>query len=276
MRDNTIRECGTFGRKFDRTSSGVIPVLNVSSIVAEVLTTLDPRWTAGVSFFLESLRLSVYLPSFERAGFPATRTSDNTATKAIKLMEVEANYPKTGFRILRKKDSETSWMSLATVTLQNRGRETQIPLIIPYLTVNQIKILSRNDNLAVELVDFGRGSVTANQPFDFLQIEGEWRADVDIAYRGKRPNEKVQTLEAVSIASRQFFLANSSRAYFEFQNVGDETLYYGYSPDFLNFKLEPGQLYHPGNPEGYVPADGVWGVTQSGTTEVSIVEWVYT
>jgi hypothetical protein len=280
MAENSIRECGTFGYKIDQTSTGIIEILNVSSLVQETIETLDPRWTAGVSFFLESLRLTVYLPSFPSAAYPATRTSDNAATKAIKLMEIEANYPKTGMKILRKKDGETNWMNLATVTLQNRGREAQIPLIIPYLTVNQIKILSKNDNLAIELVDFGDGvvgggSIIQNRPLDFLQIEGEWRMDLDITYRGRRPNAKVQSNELISSVASQILLPNNSRAYFEFQNVGDETLYYGFSADFLKFKLEPGQLYHPGNPEGYVPNDGVWAMTQSASTEVSIVEWIY-
>lgn len=280
MAENSIRECGTFGARIDFSSRGIIQILNVSSIVSQATQSLDPRWTAGVSFFLESLRLTVYLPSFPAAAYPATRTSDNTATKAIKMMEIEANYPKTGLKILRKRDGETEWMNLATITLQNRGRETQIPLIIPYLTVNQLKILSKNDNIAVELVDFGdgivgRGSLTQNRSLDFLQIEGEWRMDIDIFYLGRRPNGKVQSSELVSSSISQILLPNNSRAYFEIQNVGDETLYYGFSADFLKFKLEPGQLYHPGNPEGFVPGDGVWAMTQTGTTEVSIIEWVY-
>lgn len=280
MSENSVRECGTFGVKIDNSSSGIIEILNVSSIISQTLQTLDPRWTAGVGFFLESLRLTVYLPSFPLAGYPATRTSDNAATKAVKLMEVEAKYPKTGLKILRKKNNETNWMNLATVVLQNRGREAQIPLIVPFLTVNQIKILSRDDNLAVELVDYGdgiigMGSIAENRANDFLQIEGEWRSDIAVVYRGRRPNEKIQSIESINENPSQLLLQNNSRAYFEFQNVGDEILYYGFSADFLNFKLEPGQLYHPGNPEGYVPNDGVWARTQSGVTEVSIVEWIY-
>jgi hypothetical protein len=281
-----MRECGTAGliiRRNDRNATHEL--IRVEDIIERFTSNLDPRWTYSASFYLESVRLSVYLPSFEKATFPETFPEDSTAEKMEKLMQVEQRYQKTGLQFLRSGYGFTGQMELATVILQNRGRETQIPVIVPYLTVNQLKILGREDRLYVRCVDFGSGKLGEGiyeglRLNDRLQIEAEWRLDLDIEYTANRPTVTSQETVRITPESTRLLRVNSNRAYFEFQNQseGNVLLYSLAGHSRLNdapFKLSPKQMYHPFNTQGFVPRDDIYAKAESGYCDVTVMEVSY-
>lgn len=235
MADNSLREVGTFSTVLDTSSStNIIQYLDVASAIASVVQGLDPRWLFRASFYLESLRLSVSLPSFRAAPFPETYAGDTVADKMVKLLEVEQGYPKVGLKLLRKHSDETNWHDLATVVLQNRGRQSQLPIIVPYLTINQIKLLSKNDLLACQIVNFGEGILGTG---DRLQLEGEWRCDVDVAFMANRPTAINNYSATISQTASQFVPANPNRARLTLQNQSEGSLYFqfGASSSALNY-----------------------------------------
>ncbi|MEB3277838.1 MAG: hypothetical protein VKK42_02805 [Lyngbya sp.] len=224
MTDNSLREVGTFSTVLDTNSStNIIQYLDVGNAIAGVVENLDPRWIFRPSFYLESLRLTVDLPSFRAAPFPEVYAGDTSAEKMAKLLEVEQSFPKVGLKLLRKHSNETDWHDLATVVLQNRGRQSQLPIIVPYLTINQIKLLSKNDLMACQVVNYGSGILGAG---DRLQLEGEWRCDVDVAFMANRPTAINYYSQSIGQTPFQLTPANPNRARLTLQNQSDTSLYF--------------------------------------------------
>lgn len=283
-----MREVGTFSVWLDQNpiyDSDPFMILDVSSVIDSAVADLDARWKYTVSFFLESLRLSVNLPSFPKAKYPITFPDDSTAERAQKLMQVEEQYPKCGLAFLRKKASDAEWMKLSTINLQNRGRESHIPIIVPYLSINQLKILSRNDQLAIQKIDYGEGSIghgliIDNRALDYVQIEGEYRFDIDIEYAATRPHITNQRKLQVSNIPQILLPSNRVRAYFEIQNQSTSaTLLYGFGENSAvlasGFRLRPGEMYHPFNTNGYIPTESIWVRAETEQIDVAVMECSY-
>jgi len=68
----------------------------------------------------------------------------NAAERIAALLEIEENYPFVGLKFHAKKGSG-AWIPLATARLQNKGREITIPFTIPYLTINNVRLLDPDD-----------------------------------------------------------------------------------------------------------------------------------
>jgi hypothetical protein len=264
-----MRETGTFSfilNESNANEDNIYEFFNAEDVVDDVVGNVDGRIKYSVGLFIESLRLTVHLPSFVRADFPATYPEDSAAEKASKLLEVENKFPKTGVKFYRRKRDNESWIPLSTILLQNRGRESQLSVLIPYLTVNQVKILSRTDRLGVGCVDYGDGligggAIESRRGVDFVQLEGEYRLDIDTDDNLPRPIYVQQQKEdSVTISAKKLISRNVNRAYFELQNTGEAPIKMSYSQSGLSdpIVIYPGQLYYPLVIRGLVITDEVW------------------
>lgn len=272
MADNSLREVGTFSTVLDTNSStNIIQYLDVASAIASVVENLDPRWLFRASFYLESLRLSVSLPSFRAAPYPETYAGDTVADKMVKLLEIEQGYPKVGLKLLRKHSTETDWHDLATVVLQNRGRQSQLPIIVPYLTINQIKLLAKDDLMACQIVNFGNGILGTG---DRLQLEGEWRCDVDVAFMANRPTAINYYSQTVGQTVIQLAPANPNRARLTLQNQSEGSLYFqfGSNSSAINygFILPGGGTATEGELNNLAIQEALW-VKSGGVNPVFVV-----
>ena len=246
---------------------------------------IDPRWLWRANVFLESLTASVWCPSFPRSPYPEFYPEDSAAERAAKLMKLESNHPKFGWQLLRRKSATGSWVEAACPVIQNRGRRFYVPLINPYLTANEVKILGSADQLGVSFKDYGNGilgggSIASNRIYDTLYIEGEHRVELDLILMAKRPANTVMNTVTVSPNPMLIAPANLSRAYFEIQNQGEIELLWGFGTLGSNatshpFKMPPGQIYYPGNVAGFIPTDAIWAKVKEGTTTVLIMESYY-
>jgi hypothetical protein len=279
-----MRETGTFSfilNEGNADGNNVHEIFNAEDIVDDIIGNVDERIKYSVGVFLESLRLTVHLPSFVRAEFPQTYPEDSAAERANKLLEVENKFPKTGVKFYRRKRDNESWIPLSTVLLQNRGRESQLSVLIPYLTVNQIKILSRTDRLGVGCVDYGdgligEGSIESRRGLDFVQLEGEYRVDIDTDDNLPRPIYLKQGKDDnVTISAKKLVSENSRRAYFELQNTGEAPIKMSYSQSGLSDPIivYPGQLYYPLVVKGLTITDEVW--VQAVNTPSTVVIYDY-
>ena len=264
-----MRETGTFDFTLDQSNAGIVQVyelFNAADLVNDFVGNVDSRVKYSVGVFIESLRATVYLPSFTAADFPATYPEDSAAERANKLLTVEKRFPKVGLGLYRKKVSDNNWKRLSLITLQNRGRESQLSILIPYLTVNQIKLLSRDDQLGVSCIDLGdgvigNGEIVNNRSLDFVQLEGEYRIDIDADDALPRPIFLQRKIERdVNLSAIELLNDNSRRAYFEVQNVGDHPfkLSYGLGGLVDPLIIYPGQMYYPMIVKGLVMTDEIW------------------
>lgn len=176
MAENQIENTRTFRRSItDADGTGIIEILNCADSFAEY----DPLATSyylGKQFYVEALSGAIYLPSYQKAPFAELYPEMNAAERIAALLEIEENYPFVGIRF-HARNGTGPWSTLATARLQNKGRETTIPFVIPYLTVNQLKLLSPDDRLGISIVNYGHGVLGAG---DYINLEGDYRFTLDL------------------------------------------------------------------------------------------------
>jgi len=176
MAQNQIENTRTFRRTITAADgTGIIPLLTVADSFAEY-SDLSARYILGKSFFLEAITAAVHLPSMQQAPYAALLPEMNAAERMAVLQEIEENYPYVGLRFHARKGTG-AWNTIATARFNNKGRETSYPLVIPYLTVNQLKILSPDDSLGVSIINYSHGVLGVG---DYLNLEGDFRFTLDL------------------------------------------------------------------------------------------------
>ncbi|MEG4326788.1 hypothetical protein [Microcoleus sp. herbarium5] len=179
MAENKLSGTRTFRRSITATDgTQIVEILKCSDVFAPY-SSLESTYFLERSFYLEALSGAVYIPSKKAAPFPNIYPEMNAAEKIAAMIEVETRFPFVGLRFHARKGTG-AWQPLATSLLQNRERETTIPFVIPYLTVNQLKLLSPDDSLGVQIVNYGHGTLASG---DYINLEGDFKFEIDLIPR---------------------------------------------------------------------------------------------
>lgn len=186
---------------------------------------LNSTYHLGKSFYLEALSGAIYLPSYQQAPYPDIFPEMSAAEKIAAMLAVEEDYPFVGLRFHARKGAG-AWSTLATARLQNKGRETSIPFVIPYLTINQLKLLSPDDRLGISIINYGHGVLGSG---DYINLEGDFKYSLDLI-------AKPQAVRAIgsglpygvdipSGAPMKFRNANANRAILYATNTGNAPIW---------------------------------------------------
>jgi hypothetical protein len=278
MADNSLGETQTFRRKITSADgTGIVEILNCATSFLPYAS-LDTNWFVGKNFYLEALSGAVYLPSIQAAPFPDIYPEMTAAEKIAAMIKIEEDYPFLGLRFHAKKGASGQWNDLATALLQNRGRETTIPFVIPYLTVNQLKLLSASDILGVSIINYGHGVLGIG---DYINLEGDFRLQIDLI-------AKPVTVRAVGAAVPygvdigtspvRFRNANANRAIFYATNSGNFNLWVagtsaGLAVGTGMFLAANGGTLSLGETDNL--NGELWAVAEGGTSRVAGVEASY-
>ncbi|NQE38362.1 hypothetical protein [Microcoleus asticus] len=220
MAENQLENTKTFRRSITATDgTGIVEILNCADAFAEY-DVLSNSYYVGKSFYLEAFSGAIYLPSYQQAPYPDIFPEMSAAEKIAAMLQIEENYPFVGLRFHAKKGNG-AWSTLATARLQNKGRETTIPFVIPYLTINQLKLLSPDDRLGVSIINYGHGVLGSG---DYINFEGDYRFNLDLIAK-----PQVRTIGAglpygIDIptgAPTRFRTANANRAILYATNTGN-------------------------------------------------------
>jgi hypothetical protein len=220
MGENQLENVRTFRRSITATDgTGIIEILNCADSFAEYAD-LASSYYLGRSFYLEALSGSIYLPSYEKAPFAELYPEMNAAERIAAFLKIEKDYPFIGLRFHAKKGTG-AWSTLATARLQNKGRETTIPFVIPYLTINQLKLLSPDDRLGVSIINYGHGVLGAG---DYINFEGDFRFSLDLIakpqIRAIGPGLPYR-IDIGTGSPTRFRVANANRAILYATNTGN-------------------------------------------------------
>ena len=120
-----------------------------------------------VGCYLESFFTSLNLSSFKTAISPNLEGYETDLERDTIFKKAEASSEKLGLRILERKNGSGDWSECTEVILLNRGRKDYFDLMTPYLAIAQVRLLEKNDALAVQLVDYGNGLLWDT---DFIKI----------------------------------------------------------------------------------------------------------
>jgi hypothetical protein len=220
MGQNQLENARTFRRTITAADgTEIIEILNCADIFAEY-SDLSTSYYLGKSFYLEALSGAIYLPSYQRAPFAELYPEMNAAQKIAALLEIEENYPFVGIRFHARKGAGP-WSALATARMQNKGRETTIPFVIPYLTVHQLKLLGPDDRLGISIINYGHGVLGAG---DYINLEGDYRFTLDLI---AKPQIRAigpglpYGIDIGTESSMRFPEANSDRAILYATNTGN-------------------------------------------------------
>ncbi|EGK89282.1 hypothetical protein D0A34_23625 [Microcoleus vaginatus PCC 9802] len=224
MAENQLENTRTFRRSITSADgTGIIEILNCANAFAEY-DPLSASYYLGKSFYLEALSGAIYLPSYQEAPYPDIYPEMSAAEKIAAMLAIEKGYPFVGLSFHARKGTG-AWSTLATARLQNKGRETTIPFTIPYLTINQLKLLSPDDRLGISIINYGHG-VLGNG--DYINLEGDFRFNLDLIAK-----PQIRTIgaglpygiEIPSAAPTRFRTANQNRAILYATNTGNTDIW---------------------------------------------------
>jgi hypothetical protein len=225
MAENQIENTRTFRKTITAADgTGIIPLLSVGDSFAEY-SELSARYILGRSFYLEALTAAIHLPSIEKAPYAALYPEMNAAERMAVLFEIEENYPFIGLRLHARKGNTGAWNTISTARFNNKGRETAYPLVIPYLTINQLKLLSPDDNLGISIFNYGHGVLGAG---DYINLEGDFRFTLDLIEKPQIRAIGAALPYEVNIPSEsptRFRLNNLNRGILYVTNIGNSRVW---------------------------------------------------
>ncbi len=270
---NQIENTRTFRRTITAADgTEIIQILSAADSFAEYAD-LSLRYIIGKSFFLEALTGAIHLPSYQQAPFPELFPEMNSAEKIAALLEIEGEYPFVGLRFHARKGGGL-WQTLATARLQNRGRETSIPFVIPYLTINQLKLLSPDDSLGISVINYGHGVLGSG---DYINLEGDFRFTLDLI---EKP--QIRAIGAglpygvdVSAIPTRFRVANTNRAILYATNTGNVPIWIAGNPSVAvgwGIYLAPNG---GGNLTEQILTGEFWAIAEGGTSRICGIEASY-
>ena len=197
----------------------------------------------------------------------------DAAERIAALLEIEENYPYVGLRFHARKGSTAAWSPLATARLQNKGRESTIPFVIPYLTINNLKLLSPDDRLGVSIINYGHGVLGSG---DYINFEGDYRYTIDLVPKPQRATSALPYgVDIGSATSTKFRSANPSRAILYATNTGNAPIWVG-----GNAAVSVGTgLYLAPNGGGNLTEEVIkgelWAIAEGGTSRICGLEASY-
>ncbi|MEG4275161.1 MULTISPECIES: hypothetical protein [unclassified Microcoleus] len=217
---NQLENTKTFRRAITAADgTEIIEILNCADSFAEY-DVLSNSYYLGKSFYLEAFSGAIYLPSYQQAPFPEIFPEMNAAEKIAAMLVVEEDYPFVGLRFHARKGTG-AWSTLATARLQNKGRETTIPFVIPYLTINQLKLLSPDDSLGISIINYGHGVLGSG---DYINLEGDFRYSLDLIAKPQIRTIGAALPYGVDVPTgspMRFRTANANRAILYATNTGN-------------------------------------------------------
>jgi hypothetical protein len=274
MAQNQIENTRTFRRTITAADgTGIIPLLNAADSFAEY-SDLSARYILGKSFFLEAITAAIHLPSYQQAPFAELFPEMNAAERIAALLKIEESYPFVGVKLHARKGTGP-WNNLGTARYQNKGRETSYPLVIPYLTLNNVKLFSPDDTLGISIFNYGHGVLGAG---DYINLEGDFRFTLDLI---EKPQIRAlgaglpYGVEIGSTAPLKFRSANQNRAILYATNTGNFPIWIA-----GNNSVAAGRgIYLAANGGGNLTEEvltgELWAIAEGGTSRISGVEASY-
>jgi hypothetical protein len=221
MAENQLENTQTFRKTITAADgTGIIEILNVSEVFSEYAN-LANSYYIGKQFYLEALTAAIHLPSYQQAPYAALLPEMDAAERIALLQEIEENYPFVGLRFHARKGNTGSWNTIATARFNNKGRETSYPIVIPYLTVNNLKLFGSNDNFGISVINYGHGVLGSG---DYINLEGDFRFCLDLIEKPQIRAIGPGLPYGVNIGSgspTRFRLANPDRAILYGTNTGN-------------------------------------------------------
>jgi hypothetical protein len=224
MAQNQIENTRTFRKTITAADgTGIIPLLNAADSFAEY-SELTARYILGRGFYLEAITAAIHLPSIQQAPYAELYPEMNAAQRMAVLQEIEENYPFIGVRLHARKGTG-AWNTISTARFNNKGRETAYPLVIPYLTINSLKLLSPDDNLGISIINYGHGVLGSG---DYINLEGDFRFTLDLI---EKPQIRAigaglpYGLDIGTAIPTRFRVANANRAILYATNIGNTPIW---------------------------------------------------
>ncbi len=273
MSENQLSGTRSFRRSITSADgTNIIEILSCAEVFASY-STLESTYFIERSFYLEAFSGAIYLPSLAKAPFPELYPEMNSAEKISAMLKIEEEYPFLGLRFHARKGTG-AWSTLATARLQNKGRETTIPFTIPYLTINQLKLLSPDDRLGISIINYGSGVLGAG---DYINLEGDFRFSLDLIAKPAIKAVGVALPYGVNIstAPTRFRIANPNRAIFYATNTGNSDIWIA-----GNSSVAVGSgIFLASNGNGNLTEQTLtgelWAIAEGGTSRISGVEASY-
>lgn len=186
----------------------------------DLLTETYQGYQVSLAVYLESFMCNAFLPDIAQTPFPDIKVTESQQARLTKVIAQESQYNHLLIPIEFQKAGSTDWIQVARPTVMNRGRETQLPLLIPYLVQGNVpKLLEPGDKVAINPYLATATTLTNNS---YLSLHGEYRIEINLIPTFSRNYTSTQVSTPYTLA------ANANREYLLVQNLGDDNIIFSF------------------------------------------------
>lgn len=178
------------------------------------------EFTAKIAVYLDNLVLTSRLADMTVAAFPDFKITDSESQKLARITNQELTSDTLLIPIEISKDGGTTFTEIGRPGIMNRGREVQLPLLVPYLVQGNVaKLLSPTDIIAINpsVVNNSGNAITWTNN-SYLTLHGEIRIEITLI------EKYANTYVSANYTTPQTIPAKANRVYLMIQNLsGDGT-----------------------------------------------------
>lgn len=152
----------------------VIEVFDFSTVTAPYQEKYKSGYEVGFKCVLEEISATVSLRnSFIQAQIPNIYPEDSWADRLAKQMDIEQRFPYLLLTLQIDNLDDLGWVDSANVPLFNYGGEYYQPLLYPYLSQNDIRLMGPKEKIGVTI----NKALTEG---DYIYIKGCYSVDIGV------------------------------------------------------------------------------------------------
>lgn len=270
--ERTVRLQGNYSTGGD--PHGFVTFLDVDEFVAPYRS-LESSNYVGYAFQVENLLCTYFLPSLDLAPVPALSPEDSMAERHMKVLEINKSFPSKKLQIyswdVNFNEYLPSWVKKGEVFLQNQDAESYLPLLTPYLTIGDCKLLSTNSKIGFKISE----ELAIN---DYVILSADWTQR--ITYTPLPIEELAQTRNfgfEINTNPTLICPSNLTRGLIWIQNSGTERIYLYWGVSALGLNTDTAVFIEPGGHASYEAAryrlpQPIWAATAQGTSYIQGME----
>lgn len=281
---NSSESTGTFRKRITSAdASNIVGILDML-IINSQYSQFEEDFILGFAGMLESLQVSVGLWSLRPADFPNITPLMSESQKQAELYRIRDIGQKMSISLHIAKGNGP-WEYVSECVLQNQGNnESYVPLLVPFLTTNEVLLLDRDFRLGVRIESKWQGPLKSG---DYLVISGSWRQRITFSEKKNTNSLMVSpplvvgngNRSLVSVGSSQstiILMPNSNRASYQIYNDSVNTVFIAHNSEVntvsYEFPLPGGCFWYrdPAEPRYY---GSVSAIAASGSASLKITEF---
>lgn len=190
------RLTGSFSKRISAANSNnIVTILDLNEVNSRYQI-FESDYLIGFQSVLEDLKVTVNLPSLSQASFPEIGPLSSESEKQAELAKVQSESQKIGLGLYTA-IGNGPWQYESEVVLLNQGSETYVPILVPFLSMNETLLLDGEAKIGIRIEPKWNHPLKNN---DFLILKGTYRQVVSFSKKNEDFSELAARIASLELA----------------------------------------------------------------------------